>query len=60
MQKAEVVLAVLITGKPDALKGASPVWREAARKRPEFMQDERGTSLGSPPYWSPGVEEDLW
>ena len=40
-------------------KRARPVWREAARKRPRFIQDEHGTSLGSPPYpgcsprWSP-------
>ena len=31
-------------------KRARPVWREAARKRPRFIQDEHGTSLGSPPY----------
>ena len=40
-------------------KRARPVRREAARKRPGFIQDEHGTSLGSPPYpgcsprWSP-------
>ena len=31
-------------------KRARRVWREAARKRPGFIQDEHGTSLGSPPY----------
>ena len=40
-------------------KRACRVRREAARKRPGFIQDEHGTSLGSPPYpgcsppWSP-------
>src|SRR6266702_5341141 len=29
--------------------GARRVWREAARKRPGFMRNEHGTSLGSPP-----------
>jgi SRSO17 transposase len=31
-------------------KRARRVRREAARKRPGFIQDEYGTSLGSPPY----------
>ena len=31
-------------------KRARRVWREAARKRPGFIQHEHGTSLGSPPY----------
>ena len=37
-------------------KRACPVWREAARKRPGFIQHEHGTSLGSPPYspWTAG------
>ena len=32
------------------VKAARRVWREAARKRPGFIQNEHGTSLGSPPY----------
>ena len=31
-------------------KRARPVWREAARKRPGFIPNEHGTSLGGPPY----------
>jgi hypothetical protein len=31
-------------------KRARPVRREAARKRPGFIQHEHGTSPGSPPY----------
>jgi hypothetical protein len=32
------------------VKAARRVRREAARKRPGFIQNEHGTSLGSPPY----------
>ena len=31
-------------------KRARRVWREAARKRPGFIQHEHGTSPGGPPY----------
>ena len=31
-------------------KRARPVRREAARKRPGFIQHEHGTSPGGPPY----------
>ena len=34
-------------------KRARPVWREVARKRPEFTKIELGTSPGGPPY--PGL-----
>jgi hypothetical protein len=54
-----------VRGNPQALFGKRPTekdpakdtspavdftWREAARKRPGFIQHEHGTSPGSPPY----------
>ena len=43
-------------------KRARPVWREVARKRPEFTKIELGTSPGGPPYQGndlPGKDSNL-